>query len=194
MDENVKVEKWTLEDGRRAEKRIIENKDANGQSQKVIELHVEDERPLRLQQRIVEKAKPMIYEREVQTIDPASGNVVEQKTESIEPKVQMHVVEHIVAKGVRAQSHGSCHKSSNKDEIVNAVLEALKQKNNSNCPHKNETSKAAPSKQVVNSLGLAEEFEKLTAPQKDGMSLMDKILLVVIAAQVVGLGYILFFM
>ena len=55
MDENIKIEKWTLEDGRRAERRVVETTDSNGQSEKVIELHVEDVRPLRLQQRIVEK-------------------------------------------------------------------------------------------------------------------------------------------
>ena len=46
----------------------------------------------------------------------------------------------------------------------------------------------------VRSLGLAEEFEKMSVPQSDGMSMTDKILLCVIAAQVVGLAYIIFFM
>ena len=47
MDDNLKVEKWTLEDGRRAERRVSETKNASGQSERVIELHVEDVRPLR---------------------------------------------------------------------------------------------------------------------------------------------------
>jgi hypothetical protein len=31
MDDNMKVEKWTLEDGRRAERRVVEVKKADGQ-------------------------------------------------------------------------------------------------------------------------------------------------------------------
>ena len=44
----------------------------------------------------------------------------------------------------------------------------------------------------LNSLGLADEFEKRV--DISGYSMSDKILLLVIAAQVVGLGYIVFFM
>jgi hypothetical protein len=94
MDDNMQKEKWTLEDGRRAERRVVENA-LNGETERVIELHVEDERPLRLQQRVVEKSKPIVYERKVETVDPATGNVIESKVESIEPKVQMQLVEHV---------------------------------------------------------------------------------------------------
>ena len=60
MDDS-KIEKWTLEDGRRAEKRITEL-----DGERVIELHVESERPLKLTQRVVEKSKPIVYERKIE--------------------------------------------------------------------------------------------------------------------------------
>lgn len=178
MDGNFKVEKWTLEDGRRAEKRVTEVSDSNGQGERIIELHVEDERPLRLQQRVIEKTKPVIYERKIETVDKASGQVIDQKVEALEPKPAMQVVEHISVD----------RNAVSKEEIVSAVLEALKSEGHHKC-HKH-----AHKVQEVQSLGLAEEFAKLQQPQSDGMSVMDKVLLVVIAAQVIGLAYILFFM
>lgn len=170
MDDNVKVEKWTLEDGRRAERRVIEVKNADGQGEKIVELHVEDERPLKLQQRIIERTKPMLYERKIEVVDPASGNVVEEKIEAL-----------VGAKGGESNF-------VTKEELL-AVLGSLK--------NKEEVKVLAAAKTEapkVKSLGLAEELEKMTKPQKDGMSMMDKILLVVIATQIIGLGYILFFM
>jgi hypothetical protein len=197
MDDNVKVEKWTLEDGRRAEKRVTEIKDANGQSEKIIELHVEDERPLRLQQRIVEKSKPIVYERKLETVDIKTGSVIEQKVESIESRVPMQVVEHIgTYAAVSAQGAKDADKPVTRQELIDAIAAAFRM----NASAKSEVrmdkvaSKVEAPKKVVKSLGLAEEFEKMSVPQKDGMSMMDKILLCVIAAQVVGLGYILFFM
>jgi len=167
MDDNMKVEKWTLEDGRRAERRVIEVQNADGQGEKIIELHVEDERPLKLQQRIIERTKPILYERKLETVDPVTGSVVEEKIEALvgSPKAEGNFV--------------------TKEELL-AILGGMK----------GEVKAAVKpeAKKVVKSLGLAEELEKMTKPQKDGMSMMDKILLVVIGAQIIGLGYILFFM
>lgn len=205
--DDFKTEKWTLDDGRRAERRVTENTSDNGQSERVVELHVEDERPLRLQQRVVEKSKPIVYERKVETLDPKTGSVVEQRVESIEPKVQMQLVEHIAsASTVAAQSvEDDCDCHVTKDEMIDTIVAAIKA-----------TRETAPVREVVreapaapavrmqampspgglagrlNSLGLADEI----AGRVDlaGMSTMDKVLLGVIAAQIVGLGYIIFFM
>jgi hypothetical protein len=184
MDE-IKVEKWTLEDGRRAEKRVTEHKDVNGECEKIIELLVEDERPLKLQQRVVEKCKPILYERKLETIDPKTGAVVEQKVECLEPKTPMQVVEHI---GVASSNFSDdANKPVTKQEMIDAIVAAIKANR--------ELSLAAHSeKKCVKAQGLAEEIQKLHVPQKDGMSLMDKLLIVVIGVQVIGLGYILFFM
>ena len=99
---DIKVERWFLDDGRRAERKVTENVGENGECEKIVELFVEDERPLRLQQRVVEKCKPMLFERKLETIDPKTGEVLEQKVESLEPRVPMQVVEHIA----KAQNSG----------------------------------------------------------------------------------------
>lgn len=89
MEDKLQIEKWTLEDGRRAERHIKEIGD-----ERIIELHIEELRPMRLQQRITEKVKPFVYEREIEMVD-SDGNVVEKKVEAIEPKVQLQLVDHI---------------------------------------------------------------------------------------------------
>lgn len=76
--EDKKVEKWMLEDGRRAERWVTENV-----GERVVEIHMEEERPLILQQRIVEKSKPIIYERETSMLDK-SGNIVNKKVETLD--------------------------------------------------------------------------------------------------------------
>lgn len=204
MDDNMKVEKWTLEDGRRAERRVTEQKDANGEGEKVVELFVEDERPLRLQQRVVEKSKPIIFERKVETVDPSTGNVIEQKTESLEPKVPLQLVDHIKASQASAPAvvaaqavSGEGDKPVTKQEMIDAIVAAIKA--NREVVHSAPMPAPAPAKaektaKKINSLGIAEELEKATQPAAGGTSLMDKIMLGVIAAQIIGLGYILFVM
>ena len=183
---DIKVERWFLDDGRRAERKVTENVGENGECEKIVELFVEDERPLRLQQRVVEKCKPMLFERKLETIDPKTGEVLEQKVESLEPRVPMQVVEHIA----KAQNSGYVSDSERpvtKQEMIEAIVAAIKANR--------ELSIAAHAKKdCVKAQGLSEEFQKLQVPQKDGMSMMDKILIVVIGAQVIGLGYIIFFM
>lgn len=200
--DDFKTEKWTLDDGRRAERRVTENTSENGQSERVVELHVEDERPLRLQQRIVERSKPIVYERKVETIDTITGNVVEQKVESIEPKIQMQLVDHIAsASTVSAQSiQEDCDCHVTKEEMINTIVAAIKATRETN-PVK-EIVREVPSQAIpqsntgnfsgrLNSLGLADE---IAGRAKSGGSMMDKVLIAVIAAQVAGLGYIIFFM
>jgi|694.fasta_scaffold02041_33 hypothetical protein len=191
MDENIKIEKWTLEDGRRAERRVVETTDSNGQSEKVIELHVEDLRPIRLQQRVIETTKPMLVERKLETIDPMTGNVIEQKIESLEPKSPMQVVQHIATPAVVAQTKLDADKPVTKQEMIDAIVAAIK--TNRECSIANHANKKTEPKKVQ-SLGLAEEFENMNVAQKDNMSTTDKIMLVIIAVQFLGLGYILFFM
>lgn len=168
--DDIKVEKWTLEDGRRAERRVMENKNADGQAEKIIELHVEDERPLRLQQRIIERTKPIVYERKLETVDPVSGSVVEEKVESLFGNAKTGDGNFVT-----------------KQELID-IIAGLKSKDEVKVQAVAETPKKA-----LKTSSLMEELQKMNT-QKDGMSMMDKILLVVIAAQMIGLGYILFFM
>lgn len=213
MDDIKNVEKWVLDDGRRAEKRVTETKNCeDGQGERIVELHVEDERPLRLQQRIREKTKPIVYERTIETVDPKTGEVVEQKLESIDPKVQMQLVEHISTTGpsvVSAQSvEDDCDCHVTKEEMIETIVAAIKtvkadmqpQVMAQSVPAARRVTKAPRRAAVeandfsdrLNSLGLADEIEKRV--DISGYSTSDKFLLLVIAAQVVGLGYIVFLM
>lgn len=210
MDDIKNVEKWVLDDGRRAEKRVTEVKGEDGRSERIVELHVEDERPLRLQQRVREKAKPIVFERTIETVDPKSGEVVEQKVESIDPKVTMQVVEHISTKSadsVAAQSvdDDDCDCHVTKEEMIETIVAAVKAVKADIQPVVQAQSAPAqrrvtkPRRNVsgdfsdrLSSLGLADEIEKRV--DVSGYSASDKILLLVIAAQVVGLAYIVFFM
>lgn len=210
--EDFKTEKWTLDDGRRAERRVTEQNCEDGQIERVVELHVEDERPLKLQQRVVEKSKPIVYERKIEKIDPITGSVIDQKIESIEPKVQMQLVKHVQSSydNVNAQSFQEDHVT--KKEMIDTIVTAIKAAF--------EIAKPEPVKEMVretpfqavraqsmpvatngfadrlNSLGLADEISgRVNANSSFGpLSLKDTILLIIVAAQVIGLGYIVFFM
>lgn len=182
MDVNLPTEKWTLEDGRRAERRVTEVC-SNDSSERTIELHVEDERPLRLQQRVIEKSKPIVYERKIETLDPKSGSVLETKVESIEPKVQMQLVEHSAC--VSAQSIDS---PVTKQEMIDTIVSAVRAMRESDSPvlaSKNFSEK-------LQTLGVAEEISNRL--ESCGLSMTDKILLGVIGVMVCGLGYMVYFM
>lgn len=211
MDDIKNVEKWVLDDGRRAEKRVTEVKGDNGHSERIVELHVEDERPLRLQQRVREKAKPIVFERTIETVDVKSGEVIDQKVESIDPKVNMQIVEHISTKStdtdnVVAQSiNDDCDCHVTKEEMIETIVAAVKAVKADiqpvvqaqSAPIQRKVTK--PRRNVsgdfsnrLNSLGIADEIEKRIDTSEYSAS--DKILLLVIAAQVIGLAYIIFFM
>lgn len=178
------VEKWTLEDGRKAEKRVHETVNTSElTSEKVVELHMEDERPLKLKQRVVEKTKPVIYERKIETLD-AHGNVVDVKVETSEPKVQMQLVEHI-AVGSHA-AHGcksACKKSAGltKEDLAAAIADAFK-----SCCSKEECK--------VNSLGIAAKVAEKVDQESKSDNTVNNILIGVIVVLTIGLGYMLFAM
>lgn len=190
-DKLHKIEKWTLEDGRRAERHV---KDSG--EERVIELHIEDERPLRLQQRIVEKTKPFVYEREIEVVD-TSGNVVEKKVESIEPKVQMQLVEHIGIANNNAMSAQSvkedcdCHVT--KEEMVDTIISAIKASRQMDNLDK-KAHKRVKSVNGIRSLGLAEEIANKDKETVVNDGTTDKILMGVIGLLAVGVVHMLFFM
>lgn len=180
-----KVEKWTLEDGRKAEKRVHETVNTSElTSEKVVELHMEDERPLKLKQRVIEKTKPVIYERKIETLD-AHGNVVEVKVESSEPKVQMQLVEHI-AVGTTMAAHGckaACKKQASltKEDLAEAIAQAIKSAN-----PKDECK--------VKSLGIASKIAEQVEGESKSDNTVNNILIGVIVVLTIGLGYMLFAM
>jgi predicted transcriptional regulator len=183
MDDFEDVERWVLDDGRRVEKRITEVKDEDGQGERTIELHIEDERPLRLQKRVKEKTKPFVFERTIETLDVKTGQVVEQKVESIDPKVQMQLVEHISTNAPAVSVlnvENDCHVT--KEEMIEAIVAAVKAVKDQPSDFSNK----------LNSLGIADEIQ--SRAEVSGYSASDKILLGIIAAQIIGLCYIVFFM
>jgi hypothetical protein len=178
--DDFKAEKWTLDDGRRAERRVKDTVNPTGEAERVVELHVEAERPLKLQQRVVERRKPIVYERETHTIDQ-DGNVVEKKVESVDSKVPMQLVEHIACdNGIQAldtpaTSDCDCHVT--KDEMIDTIVSAVKS--------------------LKDDLGgiktgsIADIIGKRVEGQ---VSMQDKVLWGVIAVLVAGIGYVAFFM
>lgn len=152
----MKIEKIVLEDGRKAERRTTEVVDSNGEIQTVVELHLEEAQPLRLSQRVVEKRKPFVYERKIETVDK-DGVVIEQKTESVEPKIQMQTIEHLAA-DVAAQSMED-------KTAARELLEAIKLLVENKTPVAEvkpvkSMHRQMSSSQGVQSLGLADEIAK----------------------------------
>ena len=83
------VEKIILEDGRRAERHI----DKTEGGERVVSLYAEEPRPMNLEKRVRQKFKEVLAEECVETIK--DGQVIDSKVSSIEPKVEMRLVEHV---------------------------------------------------------------------------------------------------
>jgi 20S proteasome alpha/beta subunit len=171
MEDN-KIEKWTLEDGRKAEKVIVEKKLENEEVERVIEIKFESERPLSVQQRIVERYKPFVYERRIETIDPNTGEVLEVKVENL-------------GEGMSAQYAGETLDSDyvTKKEMVEAIIKAVKSS-------KENTSNTSSKEFKIKSMGLAQEISEVNSPKYDVKNIA---LSTLVLLQVIGLIYLLFF-
>jgi hypothetical protein len=75
-------EKFVLEDGRKAEKVIVEKVISKDEVERVIEVKAEEFLPLKTQQRITEKLKSFVCERRTETIDQRTGEVIDVKIET----------------------------------------------------------------------------------------------------------------
>ena len=93
--DDFRIEKFRLKDGRYGETKISEVKDAEeaGRTEVVYEHFEEEPRQLQLRKRVVEKKRPVVYERVVESID--GEQVVERKVESCDPTINMQLREHI---------------------------------------------------------------------------------------------------
>lgn len=114
---------WIQNDGRRAKRLVKEQEIAPGQVERVTELHVEEERPMHLAERVIEKKKPFVYERVVETVDK-DGNVVEQKTESIDPVKQMVFRDHVTSAQFAPAPKYDNHVT--KEEMIETIVAAFK--------------------------------------------------------------------
>ena len=79
MDRVTTEQKYYLEDGRKAEKRVTDD----GMT-RVTEVYEESDRPQKLSRRVTEKLKPVVCERTVETLDEY-GAVIDSVTKTIRP-------------------------------------------------------------------------------------------------------------
>lgn len=114
--ENKEVKPIRLEDGRNAELHTTQN-----DNEVVTELYAEPPRPLKLESRVVEKKKPVVYERRIQKIGP-DGNILEEIVESNEPNVPLQVRDHIGLVG----SHSlGVDKYATKEDVASIVVDTV---------------------------------------------------------------------
>jgi hypothetical protein len=97
-------EKFKFEDGREAERHVIEEVGDDGSVKKVIETFVEPKIEKKLSKRVVEHSRPTVFKREIESVNEATGEV-EVRIESVEPNVRMELREHIVDTPVRGNEN-----------------------------------------------------------------------------------------
>jgi hypothetical protein len=88
-DDQTKVQMLTLEDGRRAERHVSRDEDGN----EVVEIFAEEQRPLKLEKRIVKERKQIVAKETHETV--RDGEVTQVEVRSLEPNVPMQVRERI---------------------------------------------------------------------------------------------------
>jgi len=114
MEENMNVEKITMEDGRHAERHVADSGDV-----KVTKLYVEESRPLKLESKVTEKSKPVVYERTIEHMDPETGEVLRVDVEASEPEVKMFLRDRI---GLADDRSIGSSRYATKEDVVNAVV------------------------------------------------------------------------
>jgi len=192
-DEEIKtvVEKIRLEDGRHAEKHVTDDGET-----RVVELHAEPKRDKLLEKRIVEKRRNVICERTIESIDPSTGDVVEQLVESIDPpESRMQLVKHIAVEGDSVSTMSVKEDCSvTREDLVSAIVTAVRamKDHDEEVPAvQSKTVKAQSASQVSAYQELVGERVLQSQQQTPVMNLT---LLMVIAAQVAALAYIMFIM
>lgn len=190
--EDIKIERIRLEDGRHAERHV-----KTGENERVVELHCEPERPLLLSQRLIEKTKPVVVERTVETIK--DGEVVDRKIESLDPHVKMELRSHISKVKTLAQKaaddarHADPNAKVTRDELRDAILAAVK-------AVKADTPEFVEEPQPVRKFAAAPRVFKAEQEVANRVDALEKPswktvgLWAIVVAQAAGLGYLLFMM
>lgn len=176
--EEIKIEKIYLEDGREAERHIKEEAE-----QTIFEIYAEPPRTnteKKLSKRIIEKTKPMVYERVIETIE--DGKVIDRKVESINPKVDMKLIEHHVCKKAAEKAvEPSAVDPVTHEDLQKAVLSAVKAITKLNSVE-NDASTKVSAQQLIE-----EKIQK--SKTKSWVSIA---LVAFIAIQVAACGYLIF--
>lgn len=176
---------FLLEDGRRAERVVKEDDGCEGT--KTIEVYAEPKIEMKLNQRIIEKKKPIVFERETEFLDE-NGEVVEKTVESMEPKVNMQVVDRIVsAASLHEDVLPDCSvtREELRDDIAQAMITLAKTLKSGEEPVAMMSSPKVSMQSVI---------EDRIQAKSGSSNIANYILLAVIAAQVTGLAWILFVM
>ncbi len=123
--EDLKKETVYLADGRKADKLVQEEHDAaTGGSKITTEVWAEPKIDKKLTQKVVEYKKPVVYRRDIETVDETSGDVIERKVESLEPEVKMELREHIQSAGsvsaLNVEQECDCHVT--KQDLQDSLL------------------------------------------------------------------------
>lgn len=191
------------EDGRRAERVVVDDNECDGV--RVTEVYVEPTVEKKLAQRVIERRKPIVYEREIETIDEVTGEVVDKVVEATEPRAAMHVIERYVPESVGAQSvvkgqsdDEDCDCNVTREELREDIKDAVlalakvvgKNGNGNGNGHGFHAQAVAPEPQVSVQSVIEERLET----KKSKVSPLNVLLLAVISAQVAGLAWILFVM
>lgn len=166
----MESEKFTLEDGRKAEKVVKEVLISNQEKEIVTELKAEEERPLKTQTRVTEKVRPFVYERKIETLDPTTGQVIDVKIEE-------------VIKTTNEEDRKDC---LTKEEMIDTIVQAIKNLKQEVPVDENENENE--NKKTLKSLGIIQKIEN--SDQKD-YSIKEIVLIGVIILQVLGLAYLL---
>ncbi len=112
MTENI-----VTEDGRKGEKVCNETLAENGNSVKVTELWLEPKPDKKLTKRVVEYTRPMVYRREIQSVDEVTGQLVDQKVEAVDNEPALKLMDHVVT---------PLKEYVTKEEMQNAIISAFK--------------------------------------------------------------------
>lgn len=170
----VKIEKFTLEDGREAERHIKQEIDDSG-SKRVVDLYVSPEPPPKyLSQRVIEHEKPCIYLREIETINQ-TGEVVSREVQTLDPDEKVEMAEN------------GCKMTC---EQLKALIGHLEQ-----TPVTPTSTPATPQKiDTVAKQSVVDNFTNIVSGDDGEISQISWWLLMAIMAQFAGLTYIWLFM
>jgi len=161
MDRVESEQKYYLEDGRLAEKHVVDD----GKT-RVTEIYEEIEKPKKLSQRIVEKLEPTVCERTVETVDE-DGSVIESTTEVVEPQP-------LVAKKESSLTREDV--SAMIADSISAVVDAVRNEHHGG--------------EMVTSFNAGAIIGERLQPKKK-KNILDWVLLGVIVVEVAVLGYLL---
>lgn len=186
---NSMVEKFSLEDGRIAERHISTNE----HGEKVIEVYVEEKRPLKLEKRVTEKRKEVLAEQRIETV--VDGNVVDVKVNSIEPQVNMQLREHIAV--ADDTLHASNYVSKKElgpvvtDAVVAGVAALLESGALNARPEPRATKSFVPKSQQPAVFKAQAEVEERVEEKKKQDMVTIAVMAVIVVAQLAFFGYIM---